>query len=111
MTTTFRGTDDTGHRADPLDPENLRALLAQGGSELLVEEVADAGVDPTPTTGRTVRARRGEGEHWTVEVRPAEGPVLRSGTPNTDATFDLVRSWCADDGWWRDAFSWESVDV
>ena len=26
--------------------------------------------------------------------------------PNTDAAFDALRSWAADDGWWLEAFTW-----
>jgi len=35
---------------------------------------------------------------------------MATEVPNTDAAFDLLRSWAADDGWWRDAFSWRPVE-
>jgi hypothetical protein len=93
----LRGTDDTGQVADPLNPENLRPLLAE----------AESFVEVASTAGAWARAERLGVERWSVLVRPvgaAAGTLAE--VPNTDAAFDLLRSWAADDGWWAEAFSW-----
>jgi hypothetical protein len=92
----LRGTDDSGRVADPLHPENLRTLLEQAPAFVLVE---------TPA-GPSARAERVGVERWSVLVRPAGSAALVAEVPNTDAAFDLLRSWAADDGWWAEAFSW-----
>jgi hypothetical protein len=91
----LRGTDDSGRVADPLHPENLRSLLEQAAASVLVE-----------TPGGAARAERVGAERWSVQVRSAESAALVAEVPNTDAAFDLLRSWAADDGWWAEAFSW-----
>jgi hypothetical protein len=96
----LRGTDDSGRVADPLHPENLRSLLQQAPGYVLVE---------TPA-GASARAERAGVERWSVLVRPAGSAALVAEVPNTDAAFDLLRSWAADDGWWADAFSWRPVN-
>ncbi len=100
---TFRGTDDAGRVAEPLDPENLRELLERAPTFVVVES-ASWGPD------YSTQARREEAELWRLEVRSG-GPQhdIFSYAPNTDATFDMIRSWCAADGWWQDAFSWQPL--
>jgi len=92
----LRGTDDSGRVADPLHPENLRSLLEQAVASVLVE---------TPE-GAAARAERIGVERWSVLVRSTGSAALVAEVPNTDAAFDLLRSWAADDGWWAEAFSW-----
>jgi hypothetical protein len=42
-----------------------------------------------------------------VLLRPAVSAAATAAeVPNTDAAFDLLRSWAADDGWWAEAFRW-----
>ena len=56
------------------------------------------------------QAARIDGESWRVEVRPGGGEVqLGTTAANTDAVFDILRSWAAADDWWQEAFSWEPV--
>jgi hypothetical protein len=86
--------------ADPLHPENLRTLLEQAPAFVLVESPA----------GASARAERLGAERWSVLVRPAgSAEATVAEVPNTDAAFDLLRSWVADDGWWAEAFSWRPV--
>jgi len=94
----LRGTDDAGRTAEPLDPENLRTLLHHAGA--FVEVAAAAG------PGRSARAERAGTERWSVAVGGTGEEVLVALLPNTDAAFDVLRSWVADDGWWREAFTW-----
>jgi hypothetical protein len=100
--TGFRGTDDTGRVADPLTPESLRPLLWEAPVSVLVESVADG-------AALQARARRASGGRWEVEVRSADRDPLVAIVPNTDAAFDALRSWAADDGWYLEAFSWSPV--
>ena len=99
----FRGTDDAGRVAEPLGPENLRGLLQQAPTFVVVQS-ASWGPD------HVTQASREDGERWRLEVRSG-GPQRHvfSYAPNTDAAFDMVRSWCAADGWWQDAFTWEPL--
>jgi hypothetical protein len=99
--TGFRGSDDSGRVADPLTPENLRPLLTGAPASVLVERTA------APTA--QARATRLPAGRWTVEVRPADGPALVATVPNTDAAFDALRSWAADDDWYREAFTFAPV--
>ena len=100
---TFRGTDDAGRVAEPLDPENLRDLLQQAPTSVVVQGTAD-GPD------RVIEARRDGAESWRLEVRAGDPQQhVVAHVPNTDATFDVIRSWCATDGWWEDAFTWEPL--
>jgi hypothetical protein len=93
----LRGTDDAGRLADPLNPENLRTLLRQAQAFVLVEA----------PDGASARAERVGAERWSVLLRPAASAAGRAAeVPNTDAAFDLLRSWAADDGWWAEAFRW-----
>ena len=96
--TGFRGSDDTGRVADPLTPESLRPLLWEAPASVLVEAVAD------PAT--RVLASRAPAGRWRVEVDTAGGDPVAATVPNTDAAFDALRSWAADDGWWLEAFTW-----
>ena len=36
----------------------------------------------------------------------ADDGGLWTEAANTDAAFDILRSWAAGDGWWEEAFSW-----
>jgi hypothetical protein len=99
--TDLRGTDDAGRVAQPLHPENLRTLLQQAPASVAIEGADGA-------DGPSARAQREGGERWRVEVGGPAGP-LTATLPNTDATFDVLRSWAADDGWWAEAFSWRPV--
>ena len=97
--TGFRGSDDSGRVADPLTPESLRPLLWEARTSVLGERVADA-----PAT--QALATRAPAGRWTVEVRTADDGPRSATVPNTDAAFDALRSWAADDGWWLEAFTW-----
>lgn len=105
--------DDTGHEIDPVAPESLRPFLLErsdgsaGGVELHTVDVSfdDGGrlsgfarVEPQPDGRWLVRIR---------EDRDNEPHVVTGGAPNTDAVYDLLRSWTAGDGWWQEAFSWD----
>ena len=97
----LRGTDDTGRLADPLHPENLRDLLTQAPASVVLD---DEGPGPA------ARAERVGAERWRVEVRsPGRTDRLVTEVPNTDAAFDVLRSWAADDGWWQEVFLWRPV--
>ena len=100
--TAMRGTDDAGRVAAPLDPENLRTLLEQAAVSVVLQPDGGSG-------GRSARADRAGVERWDVTVADATGASRRARVPNTDAAFDLLRSWVADDGWWEDAFGWDAV--
>jgi hypothetical protein len=41
-----------------------------------------------------------------MELTAPAGPAIVATLPNGDAAFDALRSWSADDGWWREAFTW-----
>ena len=97
--TELRGTDDSGRVADPLTPETLRPLLQEASASVLVQ----ARADPSATQALATRA---DGGRWRVQVRSGGGDALVATVPNTDAAFDALRSWAADDGWWLEAFSW-----
>ncbi len=97
--TGFRGKDDSGRVADPLTPETLRPLLWEASTWVVVELIGD-----TPAArARAVRAAAGR---WRVEVRPVDDDPVAAEVPNTDAAFDVLRSWAADDGWYLEAFTW-----
>ena len=101
--TGFRGTDDAGRQADPLTPEALRPLLADAAAWVRAESVEDPRV--------RAEARREAGGRWTLQVQGVQGPAVSARLPNTDAAFDALRSWAADDGWWREAFTWSAVEA
>jgi hypothetical protein len=98
----YRGTDDRGRVADPLTPETLRPLLWEASTSVLVERVADAAT--------LALARRAATGRWSLEVRSGSAVPLVAEVPNTDAAFDALRSWAAEDGWWQEAFSWRAAD-
>ena len=97
--TGFRGSDDSGRVADPLTPETLRPLLWEAPTSVVVERVADG----PPAQARATRA---SGGRWTLEVSAAGEDPAAATVPNTDAAFDALRSWAAEDGWWLEAFTW-----
>lgn len=102
---TFRATDASGIVADNLTPETLRPLL---------DTVAEFVIVDNPDWGDQYYAQalaQPDGS-WHVEVRSG-GPDRHVSTtaPNTDATFDILRSWAAGDGWWQQAFEWQRVDT
>ena len=100
--TGYVGRADDRTLVQDLTPESLRTLLLEATSSVEID-VADRG------RGVGARADRTEGEAWRVEIRGG-GPARRRTTAaNTEATFDLLRSWAADDGWWLEAFGWESA--
>ena len=101
--TGYVGRADGSPGVADLTPESLRILLLEATSAVEVD-----GQEP----GVGARATRTDGEAWRVEVRtggsePGGSELRRTVAVNTEATFDLLRSWAADDGWWLEAFSWE----
>ena len=103
--TGFQGQDDKGRVVEDLTPETLRVLLSQTDGYVVVHDLSSAGP-------RRAEARRRDGGGWRVEVHGEPvGPRRVATAPNTDAAFDLLRSWAAGDGWWRDAFSWKRVEA
>lgn len=94
----YRGTDDAGRVDDPLTPEGLRPLLWEASGSVLVERVDDPSA--------RVLARRLSGGRWSLQVHATGGADLVAEVPNTDAAFDALRSWAAEDGWWVEAFTW-----
>nr|WP_294691258.1 hypothetical protein [uncultured Friedmanniella sp.] len=100
--TGFRGSNDAGQVADPLTPESLRPLLWEAPESVLVERVGDG-------SGGIALARRLPDGRWSVELGSGYAATLAVEVPNTDAAFDALRSWAADDGWWQEAFSWRAV--
>ena len=101
--TGFRGSDDLGRVADPLTPESLRPLLWEAETSVVVERVADG-------PAAQARATRAPGGRWALQVGGAGQDPVVATVPNTDAAFDALRSWAADDGWWLEAFSWAPVE-
>ena len=101
--TELRGVDDSGRVADPLTPETLRPLLQEAQVSVLVESRSD------PSAARALATRVDRGR-WRVRVRSGGGDTLVATVPNTDAAFDALRSWAADDGWWLEAFTWSAAD-
>lgn len=98
--TGFRGWDETDQTIDPLTPAELRPLVQGAGASVTVAS--------TTTDARAV-ARRTDGGGWRVRIIDAAQPPIEATTANADATFDLLRSWAAGDGWWEDAFTWTTV--
>lgn len=105
--------DDTGHQIDPVAPESLRPFLIEradgsaGGVEL---HAVDVRLEDGRTVGGFARIEPQSDTGWLVRIEDAPDhaqPTLTSVAPNTDAVYDLLRSWAAGDGWWREAFSWE----
>lgn len=103
--TGFLGRADGGPTVDDLTPESLRELLQHAAESVIVE-------NPGWGAEHFAQAARLPAEAWRVEIRDG-GPERHVGTTaaNTDAVFDILRSWAAADGWWQEAFGWEPVDV
>jgi hypothetical protein len=98
--TGFRGWTENAEIVDPLTPESLRELVLEAQEFVVMDN---------PSWGRQffAQAARTGPERWQVEVRlGAPGRHLRTVDVNSDAAFDILRSWAAGDGWWEDAFSW-----
>lgn len=101
--TGFRGWNETERVVDPLTPETLRPMLL-GASEFVVVD------NPSWGAGSTARATRTDAERWVIEITAEATESLRATNVNSDAAFDILRSWAAGDEWWRDAFSWSPLD-
>jgi len=56
-----------------------------------------------------VRAVAVDGGRWRLELTAPAGPAIVVTLPNGDAAFDALRSWSADDDWWREAFTWSPL--
>jgi hypothetical protein len=41
-----------------------------------------------------------------MELTAPAGPAIVAISPNSDAAFGALRSWSADDDWWREASTW-----
>ena len=62
--------------------------------------------------GRPVYAQalRFDDGAWRIELHLGDpGRHICTDAPNTDAAFDILRSWAAADGWWEQAFRWEPL--
>ncbi|MFC7624081.1 hypothetical protein [Microlunatus sp. GCM10028923] len=93
----FRATTGDGRVIEEITPEALRPLLAAGTGSVIME-----GPD-----GRAAQAEAGDDGRWLIKLTGGpDGPKESATVPNGDAAFDALRSWAADDDWWREAFSW-----
>ena len=100
---TFRATGPTGQLTNDLTPETLRPLL-DGAEEFVIVENTDWGDQ------HYAQATVNPDRSWQVTIRSGGSDKhIATSAPNTDATFDILRSWAAADGWWQNAFSWEPV--
>ena len=99
----FTGRADGGQEVQDLTPESLRELLLNAAEFVIVE-------NPDWGSEYFAQAARLDHEAWRVEVRSGT-PDRHIGTTatNTDAAFDILRSWAAVDGWWQEAFHWERI--
>ncbi|HEY5822554.1 MAG TPA: hypothetical protein VIT20_11300 [Propionibacteriaceae bacterium] len=98
--TGFRGWTEDDQIVDPLTPQTLRPLLLAAVEFVIVD-------NPGWGPEFFAQAARSGSEHWQVEVRlGSESRHLQTFDVNTDAAFDIIRSWAAGDGWWEDAFTW-----
>lgn len=98
--TRFRGWTETEQIMDPLTPETLRPLLLTA-TEFVVLDNPDWGEQ------FYAQALRTGPELWQVEVRlGGDARHYQTYNVNTDAAFDILRSWAAADGWWQEAFTW-----
>ncbi|QYN33585.1 hypothetical protein K1T35_34610 [Pseudonocardia sp. DSM 110487] len=59
--------------------------------------------------GTMARAAAVDGGRWRLELTAPAGPAIVATSPNGDAAFDALRSWSADDDWWREAFTWSPL--
>lgn len=101
----FRGSDDAGRTVEDLTPANLRELLRTAEQYVVVE-------NPGWGAEFSGRAQRlGDSGAWRVEIRSGPAWHLATTAANVDATFDILRSWAAADGWWQEAFVWRPVDA
>jgi hypothetical protein len=44
-----------------------------------------------------------------MDLTAPAGPAIAATSPNSDAAFDALRSWSADEDWWREAFTWSPL--
>lgn len=107
--TGFTGRSDGDRVIEDLTPESLRQLLLDARDAVVVQ-------GPAADRSAVARATRLGAESWRIQLSarvPGSAadvePDLATQAANTDAAFDLLRSWAADDGWWRDAFDWEPM--
>lgn len=99
----FTGRADGGRAVQDLTPESLRELLHDATEFVLVEN-EEWGPE------YFAQAARLDHEAWRVEVRSGTADRhIGTTAANTDAAFDILRSWAAVDGWWQEAFHWERV--
>ncbi|GAB3761653.1 hypothetical protein [Microlunatus parietis] len=93
----FRATTGDGRVIEEITPETLRPLLTGGAGSVIME-----GPD-----GRVARAESADDGRWMIKITPGQDAPSEAATvPNGDAAFDALRSWAADDDWWREAFTW-----
>lgn len=56
--------------------------------------------------GTMARAVAVDGGRWRLEL---SDPAIVATLLNGDAAFDALRSWLADDDWWREAITWSPL--
>ncbi len=96
----FRARSEDGQTIEDVTPVTLRPLLNAASGTVIMEGPA----------GQLARASSAADGRWRIEVTAAaDAPREAATVPNADAAFDTLRSWAADDGWWREAFSWSPV--
>ena len=96
----FRARTGDGRDVEDVTPATLRPLLTAANAPVIIEGPA----------GQVARVSSAEGGRWRIEVAAgAEAPREAATVPNTDAAFDALRSWAADDDWWREAFTWSPI--
>ncbi len=121
-TTHLQARDDRGALVDPVSPESLRPFLlerADGRAGTVEVRAVDVSFEDGRTLTGSARATPDPAGGWTVSIATTalDPSSVGNGTggiddrsearaPNTDAVYDLLRSWAADDGWWQEAFSW-----
>ncbi|WP_152361773.1 hypothetical protein [Microlunatus speluncae] len=96
----FRARTADGRTVDDIAPATLRPLLTEASGTVIMEGPA----------GQLAEASSAADGRWRIEVATAaDAPREAATVPNADAAFDALRSWAADDDWWREAFSWSPV--
>ncbi|MBA8794286.1 hypothetical protein FHX74_001905 [Friedmanniella endophytica] len=99
--------DAAGTVVDPVLPESLHPFLLDRagtpGERVALTEHEDGADSAEPRRSAVAEPEPDGG--WRVRVDHDGGIVARA--VNTDAVYDLLRSWAADDDWWLEAFGWE----